>query len=158
MLLKKQLFILSISILLLPPFSVSAAGLVPCGSPTDGPGNEYCTVKHVFIIIARVTNTLIGLAGVYAVWEIVSGAFWLVPSMGKEEVITKRRKHIINAVVGFAMVMFAYIFVNTAVNYLLLEASKPKTSSDVDCRLNLADPLNYLYIHADPDKHKVCRK
>lgn len=145
---KSKILIFSLALFIVP-FFASAAGLVPCGGPTESP----CTVKDVFVMIARVTNTLIGLAGIYAVFEVISGAFWLIPTMGDEEAITKNRKRINQAVVGFVMVMFAYMFVNTAVNYLLLEAAKNK-----NCKLDLSDPLNYLYIHADPDKHKVCRK
>lgn len=145
---KISLLIISAAIFTMP-FFASAAGLVPCGGPTESP----CTVKDIFVLIARVTNTLIGLAGIYAVFEVISGAFWLISTMGDEEAITKNRKRINQAVVGFVMVMFAYMFVNTVVNYLLLEAAKNK-----NCKLDLSDPLNYLYIHADPDKHKVCKK
>lgn len=151
---KISLLIISAAIFTMP-FFASAAGLVPCGGPTESP----CTVKDIFVLIARVTNTLIGLAGIYAVFEIIGGGFWLTTTLGEEEAITKRKKQIIHAVVGFVMAMFAYMFINTLVNYLLLEAAVVKIDGkEVDCRLKLNDPLNYLYIHADPDKHKVCRK
>lgn len=130
------------------PFAANAAGLVPCGGPTESP----CTIKDVFVIAARVTNTLIGLAGIYAVFQIVSAGFWLVASLGNEEAITKRRKSIVQAVVGFALALMAFIFVNTAVNYLLLNAEKK------ECKLNLQDPLNYLVIHSNPSQHAACKK
>ena len=156
---KKQILILSILVLFLVPFGVSAAGLVPCGGPAP---ESPCTVKDIFVMIAMVTNTLIGLAGVYAVFEIVNGGFWLITTMGNEEAIAKNRKRITQAVVGFVMAMFAYIFVNTAVNYLLLEAVGQKIKladgTEVECTLDLSDPLNYLYIHSDPSAHAKCRK
>lgn len=154
---KSKVLIFSL-LLLLIPFFVSAAGLVPCGGPTESP----CTVKDVFIIAARVTNTLIALAGIYAVYEIISAGFWLVTTMGNEEAITKNRKRIFQAIVGMVMVMFAYMFVNTAVNFLLLESAgqkiKLEDGTEVKCTLNLQDPLNYLVIHYNPTEHAKCRK
>ena len=136
--------------LLAAPFAVNAAGIVPCGGPAP---ESPCTLKDVFVIIARATNMLVALAGIYAVFQIVSAGFWLTTTMGNEEKITQNKKWLTNAIVGFVMTMFAYMFINTAVNYLLLEAAKNKA-----CKLDLQDPLNYLVIHSDPTKHAECRK
>lgn len=135
-------------IFLFVPFLASAAGLVPCG----GPGESPCTVKDVFVLVIRTTNTLIGLAGIYAVYQIIGAGFWMVVTMGNEESITKHKNTMTQAVVGFVFTMMAFILVNTAVNYILLGAEKK------ECRLDLKDPLNYLIVHGDPTKHANCNK
>jgi hypothetical protein len=121
--------------------SVKAAGLVPCG----GTGENPCTITDVFTLIARLTNWLIGMAGVYAVYQIISSSFWMIVTMGNEEAITKRKTALMNAVIGFIFVLFAYMLVNTAVNFLLLGSK---------CKLDLTDPLNYIIIN---DKSDTCK-
>lgn len=147
---KQKYKILIIALLLSAiPFFASAAGLVPCGGPTEDP----CTLKDIFIIAIRVTNTLIGLAAIYAVYQIVGAGFWLITTMGEEESITKHKKAATQAVIGFVLTMMAFIIINTAVNYILLGAEKNK-----NCKIDLQDPLNYLIIHSDPALHAKCRK
>jgi len=120
------------------PLFVQAAGLVPCGG-YDAAGNPEppCTIYHIFILIARVTNWLIGLAGVYAVFQIVIAGFWLVVSSGNEENVAKWKKGITNAVVGLVIVLGAYMFMNTAVNLLLAQNTPGKT-------VDFKKPLCYL--------------
>jgi hypothetical protein len=136
--LRKQKIIVIISLVLLAtaPHFVSAAGLVPCGNNGQAP----CTVIDIFTLVAQVTDWLIGISGVYAVFKIIQAAFGLVTSVGNEESITNKKKQIENAILGFVFVMMAYIFVNTAVNFILL-AGVPAS-----CQLNLKSPLDYLTI------------
>jgi hypothetical protein len=111
-------------------------------------------------MVARVTNTLIGLAGIYAVYVIIGAGFWLVVTMGNEEKLTNYKKQISQAVVGFVLVLMAYMFVNTAVNYILLGGAGKKiqleNGKEVECSLDLTDPLNYLIIHSNPKDHAKC--
>ncbi len=144
---KSKILIFSL-VLLITPLFASARGLVPCG----GPGESPCTVKDVFVLSIRVTNTLIGLAGIYAVYQIIGAGFWMVVTMGNEESITKHKNTLTQAVVGFVFTMMAFILINTAVNYILLGAEKK------ECRLNLKDPLNYLIVHDNPTEHAKCNK
>lgn len=146
---KKPILILSISALLLLPFMASAAGLVPCGGPTESP----CTLKDIFVLAIRTTNTLIGIAAIYAVYQIINAGFWLILSMGEEESITKNKKAITHAVVGFVLTMMAFMIINTIVNLLLLNAGGNK-----NCQLDLKDPLNYLIVHSNPAEHANCRQ
>lgn len=119
-----------ISVLLLLPALAAARGLVPCGNEGESP----CTIVDIFTLIARVTNWLLMMAGIYAVYQLIFAGFNSVISMGNEEKITANRKMINNAVVGFVFTMMAFMVVNTAVNLLL--RSK--------CKINLSNPLKYL--------------
>lgn len=134
---KQKIIVVILSVLILAaPFYTLAAGLVPCGSNGESP----CKVEDIFAMVARLTNWLIMTAGVYAVFQMVFAGFNLVTSMGEEEKITKNTKALQNAVVGFVLVMSAYIFINTAVNYILL-GNLPASSP---LKVDLTDPLKYL--------------
>ena len=111
---------------------VHARGLVPCG----GTGEAPCKLDDVFVLIARVTNFLLGFAGVFATFAIIRAGFWLVAAGGDEEAITKNKNALTQAVIGLVLSLMAFMFVNTAVNFLL--HSK--------CKLDLTNPLNYLKI------------
>ena len=132
------------------PFLVSARGLVPCGGydPAQAGGVEKpCTVRDVFVLIAKVTNFLIAMAGVFAVYEIINAGFWLVISMGNEEAITKHKSAISTAIVGLILVMMAFIFINTVVNFILIRSLG--NANNKRCKFDLSNPLNYLAINQD---------
>ncbi len=126
---KISLFFIA-AILTFTPFFVSAAGLVPCGGTTEKP----CTVLDAFYGVARVTNWLIMVAGIFAVYQIVNNGFWLVVTMGDEEKITAHKKALTNVFVGFFLTVAAYMFVNTAVNGLLMSK----------CKINFSSPWTYI--------------
>jgi hypothetical protein len=121
------------------PLYSQARGLVPCGGyKADGTREAPCNLCDVFSIIALATNWLLSAAGIYAVFQIVNAGFWLVISMGNEENITKWKNAITSAVVGFVLVMIAFIIVNTVVNYLLLDGSAESY------KIQLSNPFKYL--------------
>ena len=129
-------FCLAVIFLIFPEL-VQAHGLVPCG----GVGENACTVTDIFVLIARVTNFLLGTAGIFAVYQIINHGLYLSISMGSEEAITKHRSGIQNAVLGFVFAMFAFMFVNTAVNIIL--------TSEGCQKLDLTNPITYLNINAN---------
>jgi hypothetical protein len=151
---KKQIikFIL-VAVLLFFPLQAIAIDLVTCGGPNDAP----CAVKDIFVVVARTTNFLVAFAGVFAVYKIIDGGFWLAISQGNDEAITTRKKQITNAIVGLALTVMAFLFVNTVVNFLLLRGLHSQEGYE-ECKFNLTDPLNYLYIHDDPVKHARCQE
>jgi len=124
------------------PAVVEARGLVPCGGYSDDQGHREppCDVNFIFAMVARVTNFLIFFAGVFAVFQIARAGFFLVISMGNEEDITTNKKFLTNAVMGFVLVMMAYIFINTVVNFLLLQS----LPADSPLKVDLANPFKYL--------------
>lgn len=144
---KKLLLItvLSATVLCSLPLLAQARGLVPCGGyQQDGTREPACTVKDAFVLIAKVTNWLIAVAGMYAVYELISGGFWLIISVGNEEAITKEKGRITSAVIGFIMVLMAFMFINTTVNFLLTRSFV--TQDNPSCKLDLTNPTSYLEI------------
>jgi hypothetical protein len=142
--LKQKKFLLSVILLVGIFFSMPAvshaAGLVPCGGPTEKP----CTVTDIFVLIAKVTNWLIAMAGVYAVYKMINAGFWMIVSAGNEETITKEKGALSNAVVGFVLVLMSFMLINTVVNLLLTRSLV--TTKDAACNLDLTSPLTYLTI------------
>lgn len=104
---------------LLQPVYVHAAdsGLRVCGgSEVVDKGvrdSSFCQLQDLFKLIAKVTNYLIGAAGIVAVGFIVVSGIRMVTSIGNDAQIKKARKGLTGAVVGFVLVMIAYLIVNT---------------------------------------------
>jgi hypothetical protein len=136
-------------VLLLPNFS-QGAGLVPCGGETEA----FCTVEDVFILIARVTNWLLSIAGIYASYKIAGAGFWLAVSSGNEEKVTQLKGALSNAVVGFVLAMMGYLFVNTVVNYIFLRGYG-NDPAYAQCKVDLTSPLTYVSV--DYDKLYLCK-
>ena len=136
---KQKIILLALSAMLIAaPVTAEARGLVPCGGyRADGSREPVCTVVDMFYLVARVTNWLIMISALYAVYAIVGNSFYLIVSQGNEEVISKRKAGLTNAVVGFILVLMAFLMVNTVVNLLL----KSK------CTIDLRDPLTYLSVN-----------
>ena len=142
---KKNLIILGLISLLTLPYIASARGLVPCG----GEGEVICNLSHVFVILARVTNWLLMVAGIFASYKIIGSGFNLVISMGNEEGITKNKKAIETAVVGFVFTLMAFMFVNFTVN-LFLRGAK---GADPKCNIDLRDPMSFLLANDECGKY-----
>lgn len=138
--LKKQKFLITLFalaaglLLFATPLISQSAGLVPCG----GINQQPCKLLDLFTLVALVTRWLIATAGVFAVYEFINHGFWLVVSMGNEEAITKHRNGLTQAVLGFILVLLAFVLVNTAVNFLFL-GNALDTS-----KLDLTKPCTYF--------------
>jgi len=145
--------ILSVTMLfsIATPFFASARGLVPCGGYLDAAGTQReppCTFLDLFALAAIVTNFLVSMAGVYAVYKIIDGGFGLIISTGNEEKITAKKGEITDAIVGLVLVFMAYMIINTVVNALLTRSIA--TTTTPSCGLNLRDPKTYLRIDQKP--------
>lgn len=115
------------------PFAASAA-IVPCGGNENAAIQQLyqtnkpdaattqqllqnvqansCHLSDLFKLIARITNILVGLAGIYAVVRIIIAGFTLVISGGNQELISAGKEGLTHAIIGFLLVMLAYLIVN----------------------------------------------
>lgn len=71
--------------------------------------NENITINDVVIKVANYIFTLLGI--IFLVLVVISGVQWLT-SQGKTEVTKVAKSRIQNAVIGLAIVFFAYIITN----------------------------------------------
>lgn len=130
--------LLAVGTLNFAPQIVQARGLVPCGGYLeDGTREKPCTFLDIFALIARVTNWLIAMSGIYAIYNIINNAFWLVLSQGNEETITTHKKGVTNAILGLCLVMIAFMIINFVINAILV-SGKP------GFKLDLTNPTCYL--------------
>lgn len=137
--LKQKIFIICASfVMLLAPVAVSARGLVPCGGYKDDASTireKPCTVEDVFVLSAKLINFLVATAGFYAVVWIVYSGFGMVLAAGNEESLSKHKKGLTNAIIGFFIVIVAFTLINTVINTVF------------QANVNLLDPK--CYINAD---------
>lgn len=122
--------------MILTPFVVSAQTefhLVPCGRSVDFPSgwesgdplpdptrypDAHCTFRHLVILIIRLINYLISAAALVAMHRVLLGGWDLIGALGNPEKIEKGKQTISQAVVGFGIIIFAFIFVNLLANGL----------------------------------------
>ncbi len=109
--------------LVLPSVSFAALNVcggneLPAGQPvTQQNASQFyansCQLPQIFQLIAKVTNYLVATAGVYAVFLIVVSGFRMVAMSGNEGSVKEARGHLQKAIMGFLLVMLAYLIVNT---------------------------------------------
>jgi hypothetical protein len=127
--------IILLSLISFLPLVTYSAGLVPCG----GNGEKPCNVLDVFYLVARVTNWLLRVAGIYAVYKIVNISWNFATSQGEEEVLSVQKKAITNVVVGFCLTMIAFMLINTVVNLVLVQGIQK-------CKVDLRTAWTYLSV------------
>jgi hypothetical protein len=95
----------------------SGAGLVNCGRNNDllnragnpADNSHACTLYDLFSMFARVINFLLAVAGFFAVFQIIRAGQSMVLAMGNPESLTVAKNSLRNAVLGFALVLIAYV-------------------------------------------------
>mgnify|MGYP001576978400 CR=1 FL=1 len=103
--------------------TVSAAGvridssLYPDGAATVKGGtveadNDINVVEDTrTILTAKIVSTILGIAGVVAIFFIINNAWYMVASAGKEETLTQHKKGLMWAVIGLVLIILSYSIV-----------------------------------------------
>lgn len=113
------IFILMVVILAGIPSSAAAFRLVPCGTSEDkGTDREICNFGHLVGALMRLINYLISVAAIVAMYNVLSRGWDLMTAFGNPEKIKRAKEGISNALVGFAMIILAFIFINLVVNLI----------------------------------------
>ncbi len=160
------------------PLTASAQSefhLVPCGrsfyqppAPWQ-PGQPYneqlypdaqCQFRHLVILITRLINYLITVAAIVAMYQVLLAAWNLITSVGNAEKIEKAKKGISNAIVGFGLIVFAFVAVNLLVNGLFGKGGTPEREwwrleciydpGKAGCPFNPSNPINNSLSSANP--------
>ena len=110
---KKFLFLLMlISVLtfsLLPEIS-NAAGLVPCG----GTGQDMCTLCHLIIGIQGIITFGFKIMVIIGIVMLVTAGIVYIVSAGNEGMMETAKNLIKNALIGFTLILTAWLIVTTA--------------------------------------------
>lgn len=130
----KKIFLLffttAITIFLISPATLFAAredgvtipaGLYPRGAPTisgeipsdtryaeDERGNMSIEEATRLGLVNRILNVIFSIAGIVAIYIIVTNAWFMIISAGSEEVITERKKGLAWAIGGLVLIILAY--------------------------------------------------
>ena len=145
------ILILAIAVMLVPQ-SAQAISLVPCGrSDQANTPQAQCTLIDLIALIVRMINYLISVAAIVAIYEVLGAGWWIIVSMGDAEKIQKHKEGLMNAIIGFAIVVLAFIFLNLLVNGVLGRPDTARrwwdprciydiTTTRPDCPLSQAPP------------------
>ena len=95
---------------------VEPAGLVPCGDSDTG--ESLCQTCDIYRLVENVFGWIFGLAAVVAAIIIVVGGMRMVTSAGNQMAKADARKWIGSAVVGFVLIMSAWILVELLIGVL----------------------------------------
>lgn len=116
------------------PFSAHAA-LVTCG----GAEQKQCDFEDLVGLIVRLVNYLITMAAIVAMHRVLTVGFDLATSLGNPEKIKKSKQGLTQAVVGFAIIVLAFTFVNLLVNGLFGKPGAPRKWWDPKCIYDITE-------------------
>ena len=91
-----------------PLVQAQQAGLVQCGNT----GQVDCKIGDLVLVVLRLINLLFFLASFVAMIFIVWAAWSMITAGGNEEKITKAKTVFSEAIVGFFLVMVAFVLVD----------------------------------------------
>lgn len=96
----------------LPPAAL-AEGLVPC----DGSASSKCELAQLLQLFDNVLSFLVTIGGILLVIIIILGGVYLASSRGNAAVQTKVRSLIVNAIIGYVLLLGAWFLVETFFNF-----------------------------------------
>jgi len=101
------------------PF-ITYAGIVNCGNkqPGDGMTNEPCTINDLFGVFVNIFNFLLGMGAIVAMIFLIYGGIKMFLYSVDEEQLAAGKKAVIEALIGLAIILLAYVLVNTLLTVL----------------------------------------
>ncbi len=94
--------------------SAQARGLVGCG----GTGPTECKIGDLFLVVIALINYLLSLAGFVAMVFIVWAGWSMVVAGGNEEKIEGAKAAFSDAIIGFFLLLIAYLLIDAIINIL----------------------------------------
>jgi hypothetical protein len=134
--------VISFIFLLGLPVFVFAAGLIPCG------GSTPCTLCHVFVLIKNLINVLSAIAIVLLGVGALVAAVLFITAAGDPGRISAGRQAITSAIVGFIIVLLAWVIVNTIVGFATGKYAGEKATiftkpwDTIDCTVTTDESTN----------------
>ena len=90
----------------------SGFSLLPCGTSANP---RPCQFDDLVLVIVRVINLLLAISAIVAMYYILLAAWSMVSALGNPEKLTSAKNSLTNAVIGFAMILLSFAFVNLLV-------------------------------------------
>jgi hypothetical protein len=111
---KKAFICITLLSLILIPFLSFADGLVPCGNPGQNP----CDFNFFIVMVNNIINWIIGIATSVFTISAIYGGFLYLTSGGSPGDKEKAKGILQNTVVGFLIILIAWLVVYTILTYL----------------------------------------
>lgn len=116
------------------PLQTQGAGVIPCGLKNDDPATALpvdesrpCTICHVVVAGNNIIKWGVGIMGTIAITVLFAMAVLYVVSAGDEGMMRTAKGGIWAALIGFAVMLSAWLIVNTILSILVdtTDNSKP---------------------------------
>ena len=102
------------------PSAQAATGLVPCGSGANDP----CTLCHLIVGFKGLLDWGMSILIVAAITAIVIAGVIYIVSSGSSGLITMAKGFLTNAIIGFAIMLGAWLIINTTLTLLSVKSDK----------------------------------
>ncbi len=113
--------------------SVSAAGLIPCGT-TANP--TMCTVCDFFILVQNIINLILLICSSLVTLAVVYIAFLFMFSGGSPQRITDAKSKLRLLVWGVFWVFGSWLVLNTILNFIVDKSVFPWPWNKIDCEVS----------------------
>jgi len=111
---------------------VSAAGLVPCGGPTE----KMCTVCDFFVLIQNIINFLLYAFASLATLMAIYIAFLFMFSGGSPAKITDAKNKLWLLIIGIFWVLGSWLVLNTILNFAVNKSVFPWPWNQINCEIS----------------------
>jgi len=112
-------FFLFSSLLFFVPSPLFAAGLIPCGRTIGTPAEQApCTLCHIIVGGQRIISWGMSVMTVIAVVVIVAMGILYIVSTGDEQMMSTAKGGIKAALIGFAVMLSAWLIVMTVLRVM----------------------------------------
>jgi Type IV secretion system pilin len=91
-------------------YAQSSSGLVKCGPQGN---QQWCELKDLFELLIGIYNFLLGMAGIVAFGLLIWGGIQMLLYSVDEEHVKQGKSTVLQALIGLAIILLAYIVVNT---------------------------------------------
>ncbi len=124
-----SLIILSVISYLLMTAPAFAAGLVPCG----GPSEKACTVCDFFVLIKNIINLILLIFTSLATLAAIYIAFLFMFSGGSPAKISDAKGKLWLVIIGIFWVLGSWLVLNTILNFIVDQSVFPWPWNQVNC-------------------------
>jgi len=112
------------------PRAGKTGGLVPCG----GPGEDPCTVCHLFQLISNIINFIaFRFAPIVAAFLFVYAGIMMIVSAGNPGKFQAATKMFWSVIIGLAIIYGAWLITNSIIQALAVKNNAATNWYDVDC-------------------------
>lgn len=93
-------------------------GLVPCAS-SKTTGETMCNLCYLIVGVDNIVDYILMLLGIVGFLMLVVAGVMYIVSGGNESIISAAKKAIWSGLVGFGIVLLAWVIINTVIFYFL---------------------------------------